>query len=134
MGFVSQLEDLAHQGGLFSGNAYQEGRLHYEYANIDDISKSSGLKNRKQNSVAVVERLFETGDLNERRGKRYSQDCDFALDYPYYKTESGALQSGTMPWDYKNRAKNFLGAGLVSLIVGASVFWSPQILKYKFVS
>lgn len=80
------------------------------------------MKNRKQNTVAVVERLYETGDLNERRGKRYSIDCDFALDHPYYKTEAGALQTGAMPWDYKNRAKNFLGVSLVSLIVGASVF------------
>lgn len=72
--------------------------------------------------MAVVERLCETGDLNERRGKRYSHDADGALDYPYYKTEAGALQLPIMPWDYQNRAKKILLAGVMSFIVGASVF------------
>lgn len=89
---------------------------------MEDIARSSGLKNKKQAQVAVIERLYETGDVNERRAKRYSNDCDFSLTYPYYKTEAGALQSDTMPWDYKNRSKNYLAASLISLIVGASVF------------
>ena len=69
-----------------TGNAYQPGRLVYNYANMDDFVRTSGFQNKKQASVALVERLYEVGDLNERRGKRYSNDCDHALDYPYYKT------------------------------------------------
>ena len=70
----------------------------------------------------MIERLYENGDLNERRGKRYSNDCDFAIPYPYYKTESGAIQSGNMPWDYKNSAKGYLAGSLISLVLGASIF------------
>jgi hypothetical protein len=44
------------------------------------------------------------------------------LTYPYSKTESGALQAGTMPWDYVNNAKKYLLSSFVSLVVGASVF------------
>lgn len=53
---------------------------------MDDFVRTSVFQNKKQASVALVERLYEVGDLNERRGKRYSNDCDHALDYPYYKT------------------------------------------------
>lgn len=86
------------------------------------MSKTAGFKNHKQAKVAVVEHLCEIGDLNERRGKRYSHDCDAALDYPYYKTESGALQLPNMPWDYKNKSKLYFATSIASLIVGASVF------------
>lgn len=120
VGYVSRLEDLGDRG--ISGNAVQQGRQLYSQANIDDIAETSGLKNRKQASVAVVERLHETGDLNERLGKRYSNDADFALTYPYVKTETGAITSGKMPWNFKNESKAYLATSLISLIVGASVF------------
>ena len=84
--------------------------------------KSAGFQNKKQASVAIVERLCEVGDVNERRGKLYSNDADFADDYPYYKTEAGALQLPQMPWDYKNSARNYGLFGVASFIVGASLF------------
>jgi len=86
------------------------------------MARTAEFKNKKESSVAVVERLYETGDLNERRGKRYSHDADGALDYPYYKTEAGALQLPTMPWEHKNRAKALFASSIISFIVGASVF------------
>ena len=53
---------------------------------MEDFVKSAGFVNKKQAEVAVVERLCQIGDYNERRGKLYSNDCDFAEDYPYCKT------------------------------------------------
>ena len=116
------MEDLG-QKGWFDGNAYQEGRLKFSHADLEDLAKGSQLKNRKQAEVAVVERLYEVGDLDERRAKRYSNDCDFALTYPYYKTEAGAIQSGPTPWEFKNKSKAYFATGLISFVVGASVFW-----------
>jgi len=44
------------------------------------------------------------------------------VDYPYYKTEAGALQLAVNPWDYKNKSVYYFGGSLVSFIVGASLF------------
>jgi hypothetical protein len=38
------------------------------------------------------------------------------------KTEAGALQLPSMPWELRNRAKNYLGVSVISFIVGASLF------------
>ena len=61
------------------------------------------------------------GVLNERSGKRYANDMDFAEDYPWAKTEAGALQLGKMPWDYTNTSKTYFATSLAAFIVGASV-------------
>lgn len=121
VGFVSQLTELQNPT-LFNGNAYQEARLAYSYADLDDFARSTGFINKKQASVALIERLHENGDLNERRGQRYNNDASFTDDYPYYKTEAGALQLPEMPWDLKNSAKNYLVASVATFVVGASVF------------
>lgn len=47
------MEDLD-QKGWFDGNAYQEGRLKFSYADLEDLGKASQLKNRKQAEVAVI--------------------------------------------------------------------------------
>ena len=107
---------------FFQGNAYHEGRLKYTCADMEDFVKSSGFSNKKQASVALVERLYQVGEVNERRGKRYSNDCDFADPYPYYKTEAGALQLPQMPWDLQNQAKAFFGISVATFIMGAGVF------------
>ena len=70
----------------------------------------------------MVERLHQVGDLNERRGKLYAMDCDFAEDYPYAKTEVGALQLRNMPWDLKSSAVNYFGLSCLSFVMGASIF------------
>ena len=121
VGFVSQLSELQDHG-IFQGNAYQDGRQKYNYANIDDLARTSGFLNRKQAGVAVVERLHEIGDINERRRQHYSCDASFTEEYPYAKTEAGALQQKNMPWDYKNNAKMYFASSVASFIVGASVF------------
>ena len=41
----------------FNGNAYQKGRIFYNSADLEDMGKSSQLKNQAQASVAVIERL-----------------------------------------------------------------------------
>lgn len=121
VGFVSQLPELQSHG-IFEGNAYQDGRQLYTYANIDDFVRTANFENYNEAKVAIVERLHETGDLNERRKKHNSNDADFAEDYPYAKTEAGALQLPKMPWDYKNAAKLYFGTSIASFIVAASVF------------
>lgn len=121
VGFVSQLDELKEHGWL-QGNAYQDGRQLYSYANLDDLSKTTNFLNRKQASVAVIEELHQLGDLNERRAQRYANDMDHKAVYPWAKTESGALQLAKMPWDYRNDSKFYFATSLASFIVGASVF------------
>jgi hypothetical protein len=60
--------------------------------------------------------------LDERRSERRALDCAGTLNYPYAKTETGALQLPRMPWQYKNDAKNYFVGGLFGLVVGASIF------------
>lgn len=104
------------------GNAHQKGRLHYTCSDIEDLAKSSEFLNQKQASVALIEKLYETGVLDERSPQRYENDCHFTAEYPWAKTESGALQLDKMPWHYRNDAKFYLFGSIASLIVGASVF------------
>lgn len=58
--FVGRLEELSNSS-LFQGNAYHAGRLFYTNADLQDLAKSSELLNKEQASVAVLERLHETG-------------------------------------------------------------------------
>jgi hypothetical protein len=53
---------------------------------------------------------------------RRELDCEGTANYPYAKTESGALQLKKMPWQYKNDAKSYLWTSLGTFIIGASVF------------
>lgn len=89
---------------------------------MDDFVRSAGLLNKKEAKVALIEQLHQTGDLNERRGQRYSNDALWTEDYPFAKTESGALQLPQMPWDFKNKAKTYFVTSIASFVVGASVF------------
>ena len=100
-GFVSQLAEYQ-KSLLFEGNATNEARLLYNSADCEDFAVSAGFNNRKQAGVAVVEELHETGVYNERDGARRAVDCAATENYPYAKTESGALQLPKMPWHYKN--------------------------------
>ena len=121
VGFVSTLPELK-EHGILEGNAVQEARLNFSNSNIDDLARGTGLKNYKQARVAVVERLHETGRLDERHPQRYNIDADQSVDYPYYKTESGALQLPVNPWDYRNKSLWYLGTSVATFIVGASIF------------
>ena len=69
---------------------------------MEDFVKGSELLNQKEASVALVERLHETGNLDERESRRRDVGCEFSEPYPHAKTESGALQLHKMPWDLKN--------------------------------
>ena len=119
--FVSKLSELKNDS-WFQGNAYQKGRLFYTSADLEDMGKSSELLNREQASVAVLEQLHETGIYDERSSSRFGVSCQATEEYPWAKTESGALQLAKMPWDYKNESKTYLIASLASFIVGASIF------------
>jgi hypothetical protein len=65
VGFVSRLDELKNRS-LFTGNAYQDGRVKYSCADMEDLAKSSQLLNKDQVAVALVERLHETGVYDER--------------------------------------------------------------------
>lgn len=60
VGFVSKLSELSNKT-LFNGNAYQSGRLQFYRSDLEDMGKSSQFINKEQASVAVIERLAETG-------------------------------------------------------------------------
>jgi hypothetical protein len=119
--YVGRLEELKNSS-WFQGNAYQKGRLFYTNADLQDLSKSSELLNKEQASVAVLERLHETGNFDERSSVRFGVDSHFTEEFPWAKTEAGALQLYKMPWEYKNESKHYLIASLASFIVGASIF------------
>lgn len=119
--YVGRLEELKNDS-FFQGNAYQKGRLYYTSADLQDLAKSSELLNREQASVAVLEQLHETGNYDERDSVRFGVDSNFTAQYPWAKTEAGALQLQKMPWEYKNDAKHYLVASLFSFLVGASIF------------
>ena len=69
VGFVSKLSELSNKQS-FNGNAYHKGRLYYNNADLEDMGKSSELQNQEQASVAVIERLSETGIYDERSSNR----------------------------------------------------------------
>lgn len=119
--YVGRLEELKNDS-WFQGNAYQKGRLFYTNADLQDLAKSSELLNREQASVAVLEQLHETGNYDERDPVRFGVDSHFTAQYPWAKTEAGALQLQKMPWEYKNDAKHYLVASVFSFLVGASIF------------
>jgi len=119
--FVSKLDELRNDS-WFQGNAYQPGRRFYTNADLQDIGRTSQLLNREQASVAVLEQLHETGDYNERSSVRFDVDAASTAEYPWAKTEAGALQLYKMPWDYKNESKQYLAASIFSFLVGASIF------------
>ncbi len=119
--FVGKVDELRNDS-WFQGNAYQKGRLFYTNADLQDLAKSSELVNREQASVAVLERLHETGNYDERDSVRFGVDSHFTEQYPWAKTEAGALQLQKMPWELKNESKQYLIASLFSFLVGASIF------------
>ena len=121
VGFVSKLSELRNKQ-WFNGNAYQKGRAFYNCSDLEDMGKTSELQNREQASVAVIERLVETGIYDERSSARRGTDCHFTEPYPWAKTESGALQLDKMPWDHRNDAKHYLIGSLFGFMVGASIF------------
>lgn len=86
------------------------------------MGKSSELLNRREASVAVVERLAENGIYDERSPVRRGVDAHFTEPYPWAKTEAGALQLDKMPWHHRNDARNYLLASVFSFLVGASIF------------
>ena len=85
IGFVSKLDELSNKT-LFTGNAYHKGRTYYKNADMEDLGKSSELLNQDQASVALIERLNETGICDERLSERYGVDCAFTEPYPWAKT------------------------------------------------
>lgn len=47
VGFVSTLSELQGVSSPTQGNAYQDGRLLYTNANLNDFARSAGFKNKK---------------------------------------------------------------------------------------
>ena len=119
--FVSKMSHLSNKQ-WFNGNAYQKGRELFNNADIEDLGKRSGLLNREEASVAVLERLAEIGIYDERFPQRRGCDAQFSEPYPWARTEPGALQLDKMPWDLRNDAKHYLIGSLFGFVVGASIF------------
>lgn len=65
IGFVSKMSELSNKQ-MFNGNAYQKGREFYNCADLEDMGKGCELLNKNEASVAVIERLAETGKFDER--------------------------------------------------------------------
>ena len=86
------------------------------------MAKGSELLNQSEVAVAVVERLAETGNYDERSSERRGTDAQFSEPYPWAKTEAGALQLDKMPWDHRNDAKEYLLGSAFGFLVGASIF------------
>lgn len=74
--YVGKVDELKNNS-WFQGNAYHHGRLFYTNADLQDLGKSSELLNREQASVAVLERLHETGIYDERSSHRFGTDAAF---------------------------------------------------------
>lgn len=106
----------------FNGNAYQKGRELFNNADLQDMGKRSLLLNQEEASVAVLERLAETGVYDERSSQRRGCDAQFSEPYPWARTEAGALQLDKMPWDLRNEAGHYLLGSLFGFVVGASIF------------
>lgn len=125
-GFVSKLPELSNQS-FFDGNSTNDDKRGFTCSDTEDFATASGFTNKKQAGVAVIEQLHELGVLDERRSERRALDCCATVNYPYAKTEAGALQLPKMPWEYRNESKQYFVASIFSFIVGASIFWSHQI-------
>lgn len=121
LGFVSKMSELSNDQ-YFNGNAYQAGRELFNNADLEDMGKRSELLNRQQASVAVIERLAETGVYDERSSQRRGVDASFTEPYPWAKTEAGALQLKKMPWDLRNDARDYFFLSVATFLVGASIF------------
>ena len=85
IGFVSKMSELSNDD-IFNGNAYQTGRQLFNNSDLEDMGKRSELVNREQASVAVIERLAETGIYDERSSNRRGVDASFTEPYPWAKT------------------------------------------------
>ena len=85
VGFVSKLDELNNHSS-FQGNAPHPGRNFYTCTDLNDMVSTSDLLNKEQASVALVERLHETGVYDERDGAKYGVDAAFTEPYPWAKT------------------------------------------------
>lgn len=76
--------------------------------------------NQKQSQLALVEQLKtdEFQGYNEK-GQCYHLDATHSQNYPIIKNQVGALQQKSMPWNLKNSAYNYGGAGLVAMGLSA---------------
>lgn len=100
-GFVSQLDELKEHGWM-EGNSIPLYKREFTHSNMQDFADASGLKNKEQVALALIERLEEGSQLDERDPVRYAHNAEYHYEYPYPKTLSGALQLAKMPWNYRN--------------------------------
>jgi hypothetical protein len=121
VGFVSRLPELSNSS-LLKGNSTDETKRQFTNADCQDFAKAAGFINAREAGVAVIERLHQVGILDERKHERRAVDACLTENYPYPKTEAGALQLPRMPWQYKNDAWNYFYGSLGTFLVGASIF------------
>lgn len=98
---MSHLDELS-EHGFMEGNSIPQHKREFTHSNMKDFAEASGLKNKEQVQLAVIERLEAGSQLDERDPVRYAHNAEYHHEYPYPKTLSGALQLAKMPWDHRN--------------------------------
>lgn len=82
------------------------------------MAEAAGFVNRKSAAVAAIEIVNLDTPNDEKDPRHYDINLTNSVEYPYIKTRSGALQSHTMPWDYRSRQFAWGSIGLVSTLLG----------------
>jgi cytochrome oxidase assembly protein ShyY1 len=100
-GFVSDLRELK-RTSIFQGNNPDTAHLNFTHSDTKDFAEATGFANKKQASVAMIERLEPGGPFDERDGAHYAHGASYQNQYPFAKTLAGALQLRKMPWDCAN--------------------------------
>lgn len=116
VGYVSRNEDLERQG-IFDGNVPDARFNKWTHVFLPDMAKASGFKNQKQVKAALIECIDQKlAPLDERNTRHYAREMTGSFDYPFAKTQSGALQLTSMPWDHRHNRNTYLG---ISIATGA---------------
>lgn len=101
------------RNSIFVGSVLDLG--HYY---LPEMAEAAGFQNKKSARVAAIEMINLDTPNDERDARHYDINATASTAFPYLKTRSGALQSHTMPWDYRNRQFTWGSVGLISTLLG----------------
>lgn len=115
--YVSLNSELEHTWGS-TGNAPVLARNKWNTVDIELMAENSEFVNVKEAKVALLERVNLDTPLDEHIMEHYDHDATYTQDYPYKKTQAGALQLATMPWVHNRNKFFYESLALVSLLGG----------------
>ena len=115
--YVSLNSELEHSFGD-TGNAPNLGRNKWNTFDLQLMAENSGLENVDKAKVALLESINLNTPLDERSMEHYNHDATFTQDYPYCKTNAGALQLRKMPWDHQKDGRMYLNGAILFNILG----------------